>query len=93
MNIIKESLNYKEENVSVSVNRLKAYHSKILEEEIADKNELIKTLDRKIKFYEHRIEYYKFKIEHYKQERRTMRTVLLSCAFINIIISILRLFN
>ena len=90
MNVIKQSLNYREENVKVNLNRLKAYHSKTLEDSIEERDKIIESLYGEIFCYQNRINDYKQEIKRLQEARRQIFIVLLVFACCLLILTLWR---
>ena len=90
MNVIKQSLNYREENVKVNINRLKAYHSKTLEDSIEERDKIIESLYGEIFTYQNRINDYKREIKRLQETRRQITIVLLVFAYCLLLLILIR---
>lgn len=90
MNVIKQSLNYKEEDIKVNINRLKAYHSKTLEDSLEERDKIIESLYSEIFTYQNRINDYKREIKRLQETRRQITIVLLVFAYCLLLLTITR---
>lgn len=90
MNVIKQSLNYKEEDIKVNINRLKAYHSKTLEDSLEERDKIIESLYSEIFTYQNRINDYKREIKRLQETRRQITIVLLVFAYCLLLLILIR---
>lgn len=91
MDVIKESLNYKEVTVKVNKNKLiRTYYLKELEDSLEERDKIIESLYGEIFTYQNRINDYKREIKRLQETRRQITIVLLVFAYCLLLLIITR---